>query len=107
MFGPTRPSLLTCSLDQAVLSFQWRFDAVSERRTRITQRILLSGDNAATYSDQVHANFGVMLGDGMKRISDAMMRAEALNAEYAVSRLLRLHHHVALAMVERDSGEQR
>src|SRR5215208_1835458 len=34
-------------LDGAVLSFEWLFDAVSNRRTRMTQRIVLSGDNAA------------------------------------------------------------
>ena len=73
---PHTSFVIDMPLDQAVLSFEWRFDAVSERRTRITQRIVLSGDNAAAYSDQVHASFGATLGDGMKRIADAMVRAE-------------------------------
>jgi hypothetical protein len=33
-------------LDGAVIAFEWLFDAVSNHRTRITQRIVLSGDNA-------------------------------------------------------------
>jgi hypothetical protein len=45
-------------LDRAVLSFEWLSDAVSPRRTRITQRIVLSGDNGDAYADQVRAGFG-------------------------------------------------
>ena len=63
-------------LDQAVLSFEWRFAAVADRRTRITQRIVLSGDNASAFAQQVQANFSATLGDGMKRIADAMAWAE-------------------------------
>jgi hypothetical protein len=33
-------------LDGAVIAFEWLLDAVSNHRTRITQRIVLSGDNA-------------------------------------------------------------
>jgi hypothetical protein len=61
---------------QAVLSFEWVFDAMSDRRTRITQRIVLSGDNATAYADQVRVGFGSTLPDGMKRIADAFVRAE-------------------------------
>jgi uncharacterized protein YbjT (DUF2867 family) len=64
------------SLDRAVLRFEWVFDALSNRRTRITQRIVLSGDNAAAYADQVRAGFGSTLPDGMKRTADALVRAE-------------------------------
>ena len=63
-------------LDGAVIAFEWLFDAVSNRRTRITQRIVLSGDNARTYVNQVQAGFGSNLSDGMKRIADTMARAE-------------------------------
>jgi hypothetical protein len=56
-------------LDGAVIAFEWLFDAVSNYRTRITQRIVLSGDDAT-------AGFGSNLSDGMKRIADAMARTE-------------------------------
>jgi hypothetical protein len=62
-------------LDGAVISFEWLFDAVSNQRTRITQRIVLWGDNASAYVNQVQEGFGANLPAGMKRIADAMARA--------------------------------
>jgi Polyketide cyclase / dehydrase and lipid transport len=73
---PGRSFIIEMPLDGAVLSFEWRFDAVSDCRTRITQYIVLSGDNAAAYASQVRAGFGSTLADGMKRIADAMASAE-------------------------------
>jgi hypothetical protein len=61
--------------DDAALAFEWRFDAVSPSRTRMTQRIVLSGDNADAYAARVRAGFESTLADGMKRIADAMARA--------------------------------
>jgi len=72
---PGTAFIIDMPLDRAVLSFEWLFDAVSNHRTRITQRIVLSGDNATAYADQVQASFGSTLHDGMKRIADAMTRA--------------------------------
>jgi hypothetical protein len=63
-------------LDGAVIAFEWLFNAVSNHRTRSTQRIVLSGDNARAYVNQVQAGFGSNLPEGMKRIADAMARAE-------------------------------
>jgi len=68
-------------LDRAVLSCEWLFDAVSTHRTRITQRIVLSGDNAAAYADQVRVGFGSTLPDGMKRIAAALVRAESATGQ--------------------------
>src|SRR5262249_44638720 len=62
-------------LDRAILSFEWAFEPVSERRTRMTQRIILWGDNATAYTEHVRASFGSTLHDGMRRIADAMVRA--------------------------------
>jgi hypothetical protein len=73
---PGRSFIVEMPLDRAVLSFEWRFDAVSDCRTRITQRIVLSGDNATAYATQVSTQFGLTLADGMKRIADAMAGAE-------------------------------
>jgi hypothetical protein len=73
---PGTSFIIDMLLDRAVLSFEWLFDAVSNRRTRITQRIVLSGDNAAAYADDVRAGFGSALPDGMKRIASALARAE-------------------------------
>ena len=74
---PGASFIIDMPLDRAVLSFEWLFEAVSNRRTRITQRIVLSGDNAAAYADQVRVGFGSTLPDGMKRIAAALVRAES------------------------------
>ena len=66
---------LEMPLDRAVLSFEWRFDRVSDRRTRITQRITLSGDNAGAYATDVRDGFGATLADGMHRLAGAMAAA--------------------------------
>jgi hypothetical protein len=62
-------------LDRATLTFEWYFDRVSEDRTKLTQRILLSGDNAGSYAREVEAGFGPNLPDGMKRIAAEMVTA--------------------------------
>jgi hypothetical protein len=72
---PGTSFVIDMPLDGAVLSFQWLFDAVSNRRTRITQRVVLSGDNAAAYATEIRATFGATLRDGMRRIADAMASA--------------------------------
>jgi hypothetical protein len=73
---PGKSFLIEMPLDQATLCFQWRFDALSERRTRVTQRIELSGGNAGAYVRQVQAGFGSNLSDGMQRIAAEMAAAE-------------------------------
>ena len=73
---PGAAFIVDLPLDGALISCEWLFDAVSNHRTRITQRIVLSGDNAATYVDQVQAGFGSNLTEGMKRLADAMAKAE-------------------------------
>src|SRR4051812_5920865 len=50
---PGRSFVIETPLDRATLSFEWRFDALSDRRTRLAQRIVLAGDNAAAYVPQV------------------------------------------------------
>jgi len=73
---PEEAFVIEMPLDGAVISFEWFFDAVSNHRTRITQRIVLSGDNAKAYVNQVEAGFGSNLAEGMRRIADAMAEAE-------------------------------
>ena len=78
---PGASFIIEMLLDRAVLSFEWLFDAVSPHRTRITQRIVLSGDNAAGYADQVRVGFGSTLPDGMERIAAALVRAESTTGQ--------------------------
>jgi hypothetical protein len=59
-------------LDRAVLAFEWQFDELPGGRTKLTQEIVLSGENAAMYAPQVEAGFGSNLEAGMKRIAAEM-----------------------------------
>jgi hypothetical protein len=63
-------------LDRATLRFEWHLAAVSEGRTKLTQRIILSGSNAAAYRETVQTGFGPTLAAGMARMSADMVAAE-------------------------------
>jgi hypothetical protein len=63
-------------LDRAILTFEWRFDASSAQGTRMTQKIVLAGENAAAYAEQIRAGFSPGLADGMRRIASEMAAAQ-------------------------------
>src|SRR5437879_459423 len=56
-------------LDGATLNFEWYFERLSEGRTKLSQRIVLSGGRAEAYVAQVQAGFGPNLVDGMRKIA--------------------------------------
>jgi hypothetical protein len=62
-------------LDRATLGFEWHFDAVADNKTKLTQRLVLSGENASAYAEQVRSGFGPNLPAGMMRIASAMGHA--------------------------------
>jgi polyketide cyclase/dehydrase/lipid transport protein len=61
-------------LERATLLFHWRFDAVSDRTTRLTQRVELRGENAAAYVAEVSAGFEPNLEPGLRRIAQRMLQ---------------------------------
>lgn len=65
---------IVIDLDRATVAFIWRFDRLSEQRTKLTQRIVLAGENAGMYLADVVAAFGTGVPGGMKRIAEAMER---------------------------------
>ena len=69
---PNESFLIEMPLDQAAVLFEWRFEAIDDRRTRLTQRIGVGGENAASYADQVRTGFGATLVDGMARLARAI-----------------------------------
>ena len=68
---------LEMALDRAALSFEWRFDGLNGGRTRLTQHIVLKGENAAVYEAQMQSAFTLSLAAGMNKIAAAMEQAEA------------------------------
>jgi len=73
--SPGKSFTLEMPLDGAILTFEWSFEALSGRRTRLTQRIVLSGASEQAYAAQVEAGFGPTLTDGMKRVAAEMTSA--------------------------------
>jgi len=73
---PGKSFVIEMQLDRAMLTFEWRFDDLSGNRTKLTQHIVLSGENAGTYAAQVEAGFGPNLPAGMMRIAAEMAAAE-------------------------------
>jgi hypothetical protein len=64
-------------LEHASLLAHWRFDALGENRTRLTQRMGLSGERAARYIDNIRAAFEPNLEPGMRRIARMMTERAA------------------------------
>src|SRR5579883_1518174 len=62
---PGKSFIIEMQLDGARLSFEWRFEALAGNRTKLTQQIVLAGDNSKTYVGQVEAGFGPNLRGGM------------------------------------------
>ena len=67
--------VLESQMDGAVIAFEWRFDEIAGG-TRLTQHIVLKGENAAGYVPQVAPAFSSNLATGMTRIVAAIEQAE-------------------------------
>ena len=62
-------------LEGAVCAAEWRFDALSGGRTKMTQRLRLSGPDAVQYREQFETGFGSNVADGMNRVAAAIAAA--------------------------------
>lgn len=72
---PLASYIMEMRLEGATMSFEWRFDRLPDG-TRLTQNIMLAGENAAAYVSHVEAAFATNLAAGMSRIIGAMEQAE-------------------------------
>lgn len=63
--------------EEAHLDFRWRFEVLSEAKTRLTQRLELTGANAARYVEAVSVGFEPNLEPGMQRVAALIARAWA------------------------------
>jgi hypothetical protein len=72
---PPKAATIELSLDGAALSFEWRFVGLADRRTRLTQRIVLKGEKADMYLPQVKPAFSANPPHAMNRLATAMANA--------------------------------
>jgi hypothetical protein len=70
--NPPLSAAIEMQLDGATVSFEWRFEQLTGKRARLTQRVLLSGAKAVDYIEQVEPAFKLNLADGMTKIATAM-----------------------------------
>jgi len=78
---PQKSFVIEMPLDRAIFASEWRLESVSERRTKMTQSITLSGENANAYVAQVEAGFGPTLSEGMNKIASEMSAAATQSGE--------------------------
>jgi Polyketide cyclase / dehydrase and lipid transport len=72
---PSESYTVEFRLDRATLSFEWKFKALPDGRTRLTQHIVLKGENASTYLAYVQGAFTSGLAPGMSKIARAIDKA--------------------------------
>ena len=68
---------IVTELEGAVLSFEWRFDPISDDRAKLTQRITLSGEDASRHIEGIRAAFESTLAAGMEKIATSIAAAHA------------------------------
>ena len=76
---PGRRAVLEFPAPGAVARFAYTFADVKERRTRMTQRVSLSGGKAAMYIDTVGRALEVGIPEGMLKLCEAMEVAERMS----------------------------
>lgn len=59
----------------ATARFAWKFEELAEERTRLTQQIRLSGDQADMYAAQMGEGFEQGIREGMEKLSKEMERS--------------------------------
>jgi hypothetical protein len=74
---PGKAYTIEGELEGALLLCHWRFEPLSDSRTRLTQRLELVGEHAGAYVDGVRAVFEPNLEPGMQRIAGLMVQAAA------------------------------
>jgi hypothetical protein len=77
---PGSSATIEMQLPDALLSFYWKFEDLSEDRCRITQRLTLSGANAKSFVHQV-IMFEHSIPDGMTKVVAAIEQAQQSTRE--------------------------
>ena len=74
---PPETATIEAQLDEARLSFEWRFTGLVDGRTLLTQRVELRGENTGVFVAQLDSILRVTLPEGMKKIASRMAAAAA------------------------------
>jgi hypothetical protein len=75
-----REATIEMQLPNAILSFHWMFESISEHGTRMTQRLVLSGENAKSFVAQASV-LEQTAPQGMIKLAAAIERAHHATKE--------------------------
>ncbi|MBV8549704.1 MAG: hypothetical protein JOY54_00265 [Acidobacteriaceae bacterium] len=78
--NPPKSATIEVRLDDATLSFEWRFEDIGNDRTRLRQRVVLRGKGAGAYVSQLESTLASSLPEGMNRLALAIANASAAEA---------------------------
>jgi hypothetical protein len=76
---PGEAATIEIPVDGAALAIEWKFAGPAEGPTRLTQRVVLTGQEADTYLEHTK-RYAANLPDGLKKITAAMTSAAARQA---------------------------
>ncbi|MGH9958785.1 MAG: hypothetical protein ACREBC_16910 [Pyrinomonadaceae bacterium] len=68
-------AVIEIALPGAEASFAWKFEELAETKTRLTQQITFSGDQAADFATQMGNGFEQGIRQGMQKLAEAMERS--------------------------------
>jgi uncharacterized protein YndB with AHSA1/START domain len=71
---PPARVVIQMDLNDAVLRFTWTFEGLPDRRTRLTQHIVLDGPGADAYVPIIDESFSANIEQGMERLAEEMAR---------------------------------
>jgi uncharacterized protein YndB with AHSA1/START domain len=78
---PPRHTVIEMKLSEAVLRFEWTFEELAEKQTRLTQHVMLEGPNAEAYVPLMEQHIAPNMGKGMERIAGEMVRPASRDRE--------------------------
>ena len=71
---PPTHTVIEMQLSDAVLRFDWTFEALSDHQTRLTQRVILDGPKADAYVPFMEQHFAPNIAPGMERIAEEIAK---------------------------------
>jgi hypothetical protein len=71
---PPGHTLIEMELNDAVLRFDWTFDELPDKRTRVTQHVMLDGPDATVYMPLMEQHFAPNIAKRMERIAEEMAK---------------------------------
>ena len=81
VFEPPRHTVIEMKLSEAALRFEWTFEELAEKQTRLTQHVMLEGPNAEAYVPLMEQHIAPNMGKGMERIAAEMVKPASRDRE--------------------------